>query len=58
MAGEPFPRQFLGVTEPLINRDEVVSLLFNVADIATAAYNIEALLEGDDDDGEEETDEG
>ncbi|HZC75752.1 MAG TPA: hypothetical protein VE220_07235 [Gaiellaceae bacterium] len=29
------------MTEPLIERDEVVALLFNVADIAVAAYSIE-----------------
>ena len=44
------------VTEPVITRDEVVALLFNVADIAVSTYGIEKLLE--DDDGEEEADEG
>jgi hypothetical protein len=42
----------------LIERDEIVALLFNVADVAVAAYNIEQLLRGEDDDGEEEEDEG
>jgi hypothetical protein len=46
------------VVDSLIERDEVVALLFNVADIAVAAYNIEQLLRGGDDDGEEEADEG
>ena len=44
------------VAEPLITREEVVALLFNVADIAASTYGIEKLLE--DDDGEEEADEG
>jgi hypothetical protein len=43
------------MSEPLINRDEVVALLFNVSDIAAAITNIEQLLFGDD--GEEEADE-
>jgi hypothetical protein len=43
--------------EPLISRDEIVALLFNVSDIAVALINIERLLGGEDD-GEEETDEG
>ena len=42
--------------EPLIDRAEVVALLFNVSDIAAAITNIEQLLLGDD--GEEEADEG
>jgi hypothetical protein len=45
------------MAEQLIERGEVVALLFNVADIAVAAYNIEELLRGDED-GEEEADEG
>jgi hypothetical protein len=44
------------VAEPLITRDEVVALLFNVSDISASAYGIEKLLE--DDDGEQEADEG
>jgi hypothetical protein len=42
--------------ESLIERAEVVALLFNVSDIAVTLTNIERLLGGDD--GEEETDEG
>jgi hypothetical protein len=40
------------VSEPLIEREEVVALLFNVSDIAATVARIQALLEGDD--GEEE----
>ena len=43
------------MAEALIDRDEVVALLFNVSDIAAAIINIEQLLSGDD--GEEEVDE-
>lgn len=42
--------------DPVIDRDEVVALLFNVSDIVAALRRIEGLLEGDD--GEEEADEG
>jgi hypothetical protein len=42
--------------EPLIERAEVVALLFNVSDIAVTLTNIERLL--GEDDGEEEVDEG
>ena len=42
------------MAEPLIERDEVVALLFNVSDIAVFLDNIQRLLE---DDGEEEADE-
>jgi hypothetical protein len=42
--------------EPLIEREEVVALLFNVSDIAVTLTSIERLLGGDD--GEEEADEG
>ena len=41
--------------DPLIERAEVVALLFNVSDIAVALTNIERLL--GEDDGEEEGDE-
>jgi hypothetical protein len=42
--------------DPLIERAEVVALLFNVSDIASPLARIERLLgEGD---GEEEADEG
>jgi hypothetical protein len=40
--------------EPMIERAEVVALLFNVSDIAQSLNRIEQLLE--EDDGEEETD--
>jgi hypothetical protein len=42
------------VAEPLIEREEVVALLFNVSDIALALARIQRLL--DEDDGEEEAD--
>lgn len=45
-----------GVEEPVINRDEVVALLFNVSDIAVTLTRIDKHF-GDDDE-EEETDEG
>jgi hypothetical protein len=44
------------VSDPLIERAEVVALLFNVSDIAVTLTKIERLLGGDD--GEEEADEG
>jgi hypothetical protein len=40
----------------VIDRDEVVALLFNVSDIAVAVQAIVRLLK--EDDGEEEDDEG
>ena len=48
--------QALPVPDPLIERTEVVALLFNVSDIAVTLTKIERLLA--EDDGEEETDEG
>ena len=42
------------VEEPVIERAEVVALLFNVSDIARTLNRIERLLE--EDDGEEEAD--
>ena len=48
--------QALPVAEPLIDRGEVIALLFNVSDIADTLTKIERLLE--EDDGEEEADEG
>ena len=42
----------------LIERTEVVALLFNVSDIAVTLTNIERLLGEDETDGEEEADEG
>jgi hypothetical protein len=44
------------VAGSLIERDEVVALLFNVSDIVQTLTRIERLLE--EDDGEEEADEG
>jgi hypothetical protein len=44
------------VTEPVIERSEVVALLFNVSDIAVALFRILATIGGDN--GEEEADEG
>jgi hypothetical protein len=44
------------MADPLIDRDEIVALLFNVSDIAATLTRIEGLLE--EDDGEEEVDEG
>ena len=44
------------MTEPVIERNEVVALLFNVSDIVAALTSIEQLLGGDDE--EEEADEG
>jgi hypothetical protein len=45
------------VDESVIERGEVVALLFNVSDMARCLERIEGLLGGDDD-GEEEADEG
>jgi len=45
------------VAEDVIERDEVVALLFNVSDIAAALSRIERLLK-EEDDGEEEADGG
>jgi hypothetical protein len=45
------------MTDPVIERDEVVALLFNVSDIAVAVTNIERFLRKDDGE-EEEDDEG
>lgn len=42
--------------EPVIERGEVIALLFNVSDIAVTLAEIERLL--GEDDGEEEVDEG
>jgi hypothetical protein len=42
--------------EPMIERAEVIALLFNVSDIVAALERIERLLE--EDGGEEEADEG
>jgi hypothetical protein len=45
------------VPEHVIERTEVVALLFNMSDIASALERIERLLLGEDDGGEE-ADEG
>jgi hypothetical protein len=42
------------MSEPLIERGEVVALLFNVSDIAITLTSIERFLK--EDDGEEEAD--
>jgi hypothetical protein len=42
----------------VIDRAEVVALLFNVSDIAVTLTSIERFLKEDEDGGEEETDEG
>ncbi|MFL5911359.1 MAG: hypothetical protein ACJ768_12385 [Gaiellaceae bacterium] len=44
------------MTEPVIERSEVVALLFNVSDIAVALFRLLAMIGGDH--GEEEDDEG
>jgi hypothetical protein len=43
------------MAEPIIDRDEVVALLFNVSDIAVTLTRIERLLGGEEN-GEEEAD--
>jgi hypothetical protein len=48
--------QAVAVAEPVIDRDEIVALLFNVSDIAMALTKIERLLGGEQN-GEEEADE-
>ncbi len=42
------------MSESLIDRDEIVALLFNVSDIVATLVRIEELLK--EDDGEEEAD--
>ena len=46
----------VSMKEPLIAREEVIALLFNVSDIAVSLTKIERILGSDD--GEEEADEG
>jgi hypothetical protein len=46
------------MADPLIEREEIIALLFNVADIAASADGIESMLRGEEDDGEEEADQG
>jgi hypothetical protein len=43
------------MAEPIIDRDEVVALLFNVSDIAVTLTKIDRLLGGEEN-GEEEAD--
>jgi hypothetical protein len=45
------------MAEPLIDRDEIVALRFNVSDISATLARIER-LPGGDDDGPQEADEG
>jgi hypothetical protein len=45
------------LSEPLIAREEIVALLFNVSDLVAILSRIERLL-FEDDDGEEEANEG
>ena len=49
---------FLFMADPLIERQEVVALLFDVSDIAITLTSIERFLKEDEDDGEEEADQG
>jgi hypothetical protein len=58
MASHRRPGHSSAMADPLIEREEIVALLFNVADIAASVYGIESMLRGEEDDGEEEADEG
>ncbi len=42
------------MSEPLVERDEIVGLLFNVSDINATLVKIERLLGGDDGEAEED----
>ena len=44
------------MAEPLIEREEIVALLFNVADIASAARAVATFFTGEDDGEVEEED--
>jgi hypothetical protein len=57
LAAASFRQHDLRVADLLIERDEVVALLFNVSDIASSLAAIEEHLGGGDEDGEEEADE-
>jgi hypothetical protein len=46
------------MNDPLIAREEVVALLFNVSDIVATLSRIEGLLEENHGEEEEEADEG
>jgi hypothetical protein len=54
MAGRSVENQVVAVADPVIERDEVIALLFNVSDIAIGIDTIVRLLAGDDDGEEEE----
>lgn len=56
MAQRLFVAHAVRMSDPRIERDEVVALLFNVSDIAVGINTIVRLLTGEDD-GEEEADE-
>ena len=56
MVTQQSSRDALVVAEPLIERSEIVALLFNVSDIAVAVKSVVDLLK--EDGGEEEADEG
>jgi hypothetical protein len=49
-------REARGMSEPLIEREEIVALLFNVSDITEAVTEIRGLLKGEDEDDEEAED--
>ena len=55
MFGARLPATLCGMDDVIIEREEVIALLFNVSDIAESLRNIEGLLRGDDGE-EEETD--
>jgi len=42
------------VDEPVIEREEVVALLFNVSDVQMTLLRVEALLQEDDDEAQED----
>ncbi len=46
------------MAEPVIDRDETIALLFNIADMARVLRKLGELLFPEDDDGEDEVDEG
>lgn len=52
------PASCTEMPEPVIERTEVVALLFTVNDIAVTLTNIEKLLGEEGNDGEEEADQG
>jgi hypothetical protein len=56
LLGHASIRKLFLMTEPVIDRNEIVGLLFNVSDISVTLTKIEKLLRGGDE--EEEADEG